>query len=199
MAGHRKPKLLTLVDFQDPLLRQVIEPVQFPLCDADRQLILDMKYSIQPAQLKAADAPWDSASGMAANQWGFNKRIFLFSPDSNDVVEVMINPSYVPLINVGIEMPEQSLSWEGCFSVPLATGNVKRYTAIRATYQNEAGETIVRELHGRRARVFQHETDHLDGMLYYELSEDKCIDKRKFGSREAVDKFYDDLYRARKK
>ena len=70
----KKPRLLTLVDFHHPLLRQSIEPVHFPLSDIDKQLIQDMKYSIEVDQLKKAGAPWDAAAGMAANQWGANKR-----------------------------------------------------------------------------------------------------------------------------
>lgn len=193
------PRRLTLVDFQHPLLRQVIEAVHFPLSDEDKQLIRDMKYSIRADQLKAAGAPWDSAAGMAANQWGVNKRIFLFCPDKDDDMKVIINPSYDPLTNTATQVPEEDLCWEGCFSVPLATGNVKRYTHIRVKYQDENGQTIVRELKGRHARVFQHETDHLNGFLYYELNANKCIDKRTFDSREAVDQFYDALYEARKK
>ncbi len=196
-----KPRLLTLVDFHDPILRQVTEPVHFPLSDKDKQLIADMKYSIQPAQLKAANAPWDSAGGMAANQWGFNKRIFLFCPDGDSVhgLEVMINPSYEPLNETITLETDQDMCWEGCFSVPLATGNVKRYTSIRATYQDENGKTIIREFSGRSARVFQHETDHLNGRLYYELDPKQCIDKRKFSTKKDVDDFYDAIYEARKK
>lgn len=194
----KKPQLLKLVDFDNSILRQAIEPVHFPLSAVDKQYIEDMKYSIQPEQLKAADAPWESAAGMAANQWGLNKRIFLFCPDKEIDLEVIINPHYEPLAYAAEQLPNEDLSWEGCFSVPLATGNVKRYTDIRATYQNEAGETITREMHGRNARVFQHETDHLNGLLYYELNPTKCIDKRKFSSREAVDKFYDLMHQKQK-
>ncbi|MBP9763931.1 MAG: peptide deformylase, partial [Gammaproteobacteria bacterium] len=194
-----KPRILTLVDFHHPILRQVTETVNFPLNSMDKQLIQDMKYSIQPEQLKTANAPWDSAAGMAANQWGTNKRIFLFCPDADTKIEVMINPSYEPLIGTTAHSPAEDLCWEGCFSVPLATGNVKRYIDIRAKYQDEEGKIIIRELSGRHARVFQHETDHLNGFLYYELSPDKCIDKRTFDSREAVDEFYDTMYEASKK
>jgi SEC-C motif-containing protein len=194
-----KPRILTLVDFHHSLLRQTAETVHFPLNDTDTQLIADMKYSIHPDQLKAANAPWESAAGMAANQWGVNKRIFLFCPDSDTDLTVIINPSYEPLISATTHSPEEDLCWEGCFSVPLATGNVKRYTHIRVKYQDEDGKTIIRELNGRHARVFQHETDHLNGFLYYELPADKCIDKRMFDSIEAVDKFYDTIYDARKK
>lgn len=183
--------LLTLVDYHHSVLREVMEPVQFPLSEQDKEIIEDMKYSIQPAQLKKANAPWDAAVGMAANQWGLNKRIFLFCPEGDTVngLEVIINPSYEPLENTGSS--PQELTWEGCFSVPLATGNVQRHTHIRVKYQNEAGETIERELYDWPARVWQHENDHLNGLLYDDAKAGKCIDKRQFSSRAEVDKFYD--------
>ena len=91
------PQLLRLVQYQDPVLRRVISPVNFPLSVADVQLILDMKYSIQSEQLRRAQAPFDSAAGMAANQWGIQKRIFLFCPEDDAQIETIINPSYQPL------------------------------------------------------------------------------------------------------
>ncbi len=177
--------LLTLVEFKHPILRKVLETVTFPLSAEDTQLIKDMKYSVQSKQLKAANAPWDSAAGMAANQWGFNKRIFVYCPNADKKIEVMINPSYEPLNET------EDLNWEGCFSVPLATGCVKRYTNIRVKYQNELGETIEKELSGRLARVFQHETDHTNGHLYSELGEKKCLHHKTFATKAEVDAFYD--------
>jgi SEC-C motif-containing protein len=186
------PRLLHLVNYHHQILRQVTETVAFPLSEQDKQLISDMKYSIQPEQLKKADAPWDAAVGMAANQWGINKRIFLFCPEGDTVngLEVIINPSYEPLSETNTNLPCQDLQWEGCFSVPLATGNVQRYTHIKVKYQNEEGKVIVRELHDWPARVWQHENDHLNGLLYDDSNAGKCTDKKQFSSKEEVEKFY---------
>jgi peptide deformylase len=188
-----KPRLLKLVDYHSPVLRQIMKPIQFPLSNEDKELIRDMKYSIQAEQLKEADAPWDAAVGMAANQWGIHKRIFLFCPDADTIngLEAIINPSYEPILETTID--QEAETWEGCFSVPLATGIVKRYTHIRVTYQNELGETIVKELRDWPARVWQHENDHLDGLLYDDEGAGKCHDKRVFLTREAVDEFYKQL------
>lgn len=71
------PKLLKLVEKQDPILHRPAQPVSFPLSLEDQQHVADMKYSILPEQLAAANAPWDSAAGMSANQWGIDRRIFL--------------------------------------------------------------------------------------------------------------------------
>jgi len=194
------PKLLQFVDYEDARLRRAIQPIQFPLDKMEEQLIQNMLYSIQKEQLKEVDASWESAAGMAANQWGINKRIFLYCPegDSENNIEVIINPSYepIPYEDLGVLYDD---SWEACFSVPLCTGYVRRYTHIRVTYQNEKGEIISRELSGWPARVWQHENDHLDGMLYDCTHAGKCLEKKQFASREEIEEFYTKVREARKK
>lgn len=179
-------RLLKLVNYDDPILRNPTEPVQFPLSDLDKQIIEDMKYSIHPEQLKAAGAPWEKASGMAANQWGINKSIFLFCPygDHKFDLTVVINPSYEFIPD------KEEIAWEGCFSVPLATGKIKRSNKIRVKYQNEKGRVIEKNLSGWEARVWQHENDHLNGFLYDDPRTGKCLDKREFTSYDAVEEFY---------
>lgn len=193
--------LLTLVDYHNPILRQKANPIKFPLSEQDKQLIRDMKYSIQKDQLKKANAPFHSAAGMAANQWGSNKRIFLFCPtgDAINGLEVVINPSYEPIVETATNLPIKELGWEGCFSIPLATGNVERYKHIKVKYQNEDGKTIVRQLSDWEAKVWQHENDHLNGWLYDDLNAKKCIEKKQFNSIEELDKFYLVVRKERKK
>lgn len=201
MIQKSSPRLLKLVDYPSLILRQKTKPLAFPLSDEDKQTINDMKYSIQSKQLLAANAPWENAVGMAANQWGIDKQIFLYCPtgDTENNLEVIINPSYEHIHPQNSD-PKQDMEteWEACFSVPLATGNVQRFIHIRVTYQNESGETIVRELEGWPARVWQHENDHLLGHLYDDPRTGKCIDKRTFSNREAVDEFYDEIREMRK-
>jgi len=187
MLTEPPPTLLKLAAYDDPILRTRTTLVSFPLSTEDRKIIAAMKYSIQPAQLREAEAPWDGAVGMAANQWGINKSIFMYCPTGDTVndLEVIINPSYEFTGN------DQEQEWEGCFSVPLSTGQIKRSSSIRVKYQNEAGESIERELSGWAARVWQHENDHLNGFLYDDHLAGKCIEKKVFESREQVDEFYD--------
>ena len=185
--------LLKLVDSDHPLLHKTIALVPFPLSSQDKQIINDMKYSIQPEQLKKAKASLDAAAGMAANQWGINKQIFIFCPERNsaEILEVIINPSYEPINDVVTGVPQQDFQWEGCFSVPLAIGKVQRYTHIRVKYHNEDGKIIVRELRDFPARVWQHETDHLNGLLFYDNPyAGKCIEKKQFSSKEELENFY---------
>lgn len=181
MSNGYKPRLLKLAEYHDKILRTKTQPVQFPLSITDQQIIADMKYSIQPEQLLAAGAPWDGAVGMAANQWGIDKSIFLYCPSGDTVndLEVIINPSYstMPTSVISVKADDYECEWEGCFSVPGARGNIKRHKRVSVQYQNEQGTVIERELNGWEARVWQHENDHLNGLLYDDVNAGKCLEK----------------------
>ena len=68
--------------------------------------------------------------------------------------------------------PEAAGYWEGCLSVPGLRGYVERPQFVRVTYQDLRGEKHVLELKGFLATVFQHEFDHLDGVLYIDRMTD---------------------------
>lgn len=196
-----KPNLLTLVPYEHSILRKRTQDIKFPLSTADQQTIADMLYSIQPEQLLKAKAPWEGAVGMAANQWGIDKSIFLFCPEGNHQpdIEVIINPSYTPIVNILMTAASEDDEWEGCFSVPLATGYIHRHLKIKVKYQNIAGEIIEKELSGWPARVWQHENDHLNGLLYDDHVAGKCLEKHKFETIAKLDEFYDTIREARNK
>ena len=106
--------------------------------------------------------------GLAAPQVHEGIRLFVgfldASPDDEVETEpvVVINPEISP---VGSEIVE---GWEGCLSVPDIRGRVPRAREIRVRALDRRGEEI--ELHALDfpARVIQHETDHLDGVLFFE-------------------------------
>lgn len=185
-------KLLKLADYSDLVLRTKTKPVEFPLSPEVQQIIEDMKYSIQPKQLKAAGAPWEGAVGMAANQWGIDLSIFLYCPSGDTVfgLSVIINPSYEILPITHADAATEEIKWEGCFSVPLASGKIKRNTHIKVKYQNEKGRVVEKILSDWDARVWQHETDHLNGFLYDSPHTGKCLEKREFATIADVEQFY---------
>lgn len=196
------PKLLTFVEKTHPILREVMPDVKDFSEASLHETIADMCYSILPAQLKKANAAFESAAGMAANQWGIRKRIFIFTPQGSDdahSMEVMINPSYVPLHKDNETQFSLSAAYEGCFSVPLATGIVNRFETIAAVYFNPAGERIERVMEGWEARVFQHETDHLDGKLYDgrldHQAGPECLERITFKDAEDMKSFWENKKR----
>ncbi len=96
--------------------------------------------------------------GLAAPQIGQPFRYFVM--DAGDKVRKVINPEILSFGNSTAEMEE------GCLSVPGIHKRVRRPKRITVRYQNESGETVEEELKDYPARVFQHEFDHLDGVLF---------------------------------
>lgn len=191
------PRLLQFAKKSDPVLRKTIAAVRDFKDPALHETIQDMCYSILPEQLKSAHGAHESAAGMAANQWGIEKRIFIYTPEGSDLekkMEVMINPSYTPYLRHKETTPEMSAAYEGCFSIPLTTGLINRYEAIIAVYYTPQGKKKERILEGWEARVFQHETDHLDGKLFDGTCDDfpgpECLERIIFKDREEMENFW---------
>jgi peptide deformylase len=185
------PRLLHLVEQGHPVLRHPTQRVTFPLSTADQQLILDMQHSILPPQLKAANAPWDGAAGMAANQWGYDRAIFLWHRDhqAGHIFDVAINPSY-EVIQDSTAASTPHTRMEGCFSVPRASGKVERVLNIRVKYQDVEGAEHSLVLTGDDARTWMHENDHVDGYLYVKPKYGKCTGFRQFDSKAAAETYY---------
>ena len=109
-----------------------------------------------------------NGAGLAAPQIGVGQRVVIFGvehkpryPDDEPVPYTeLLNPVITPLTD------ELEDGWEGCLSVPGLRGVVPRWTRIRYTGVDPQGRLIDREVSGFHARVVQHETDHLDGILY---------------------------------
>lgn len=153
----------------DPRLREVSVPVDEFDTPGLHALIGDMFDT-----MAAADG-----AGLAAPQIGVPSRVMVFGVESTprypdvEVVPttVLINPEY----DVTDEC-EQGF-WEGCLSVPGMRGLVERPVGIRYRGFDQYGERIERDATGFHAIVFQHEYDHLDGILY----PDRLADPRRFG------------------
>ena len=114
-------------------------------------------------------------AGLAANQIFYSYRVC--------VIEVMNNTRYknipnIPLkilVNPKIEVinsENKFVSYEGCLSVPNLRGKVERYSNIKVSYYNEKGKFIKEKLNGFPAIVYQHEIDHLDGILFTDRIKD---------------------------
>ncbi len=142
----------------DPrLLERSREVGRFGTAELD-DLLADMRETMRA----------ENGAGLAAPQIGVGLRVVIFGVDFNprypDAEPVpyteLINPVLTP---VSDEMEE---GWEGCLSVPGLRGVVPRYARLRYSGFDPRGHPIEREVSGFHARVVQHETDHLDGILY---------------------------------
>ncbi len=110
----------------------------------------------------------DGGLGLAAPQIGILKRIFLMdtSPLNKDdseiekVEQAFINPEI-------LERSSETINYEeGCLSIPGIYEIVELPAKIKVRYQDSSFNTIEKELDGMQARIFQHEYDHLDGILF---------------------------------
>ena len=112
--------------------------------------------------------------GISAPQISISKRIIIVAsrPSSRypqaPIMEptVMINPSFNPLTE------DIQKDWEGCLSIPGIRALVPRYTDIEITYTNIENKQVTQKLTGFVARIFQHEFDHLQGIVYLDRVED---------------------------
>lgn len=130
----------------DPILRQ--KAVKVSRFDQSiQELIDDMVDTMR-------DAP---GVGLAAPQVGVPLRIVVV--DVEDQLYVLCNPEIVE--SSGEYEPE-----EGCLSIPGYVANVKRAEAVTVKAKNRRGKQIKIKADGLLAHVFQHEIDHLDGILF---------------------------------
>lgn len=107
----------------------------------------------------------ENGVGLAAPQIGISKRLVVI--DTGDNYMELINPEI-------IESHGERVASEGCLSVPGIVGLVKRAERVVVKALNRQGEEQVLEGSGLLARAFQHEIDHLDGILFI----DKAIETR---------------------
>lgn len=98
--------------------------------------------------------------GIAAPQVGKNLRLAIVEVDEGDKFE-LINPEI-------IEAKGESLDVEGCLSIPHVYGTVKRADEVTIRYFDREGQEMEVTAFDYLARAFQHEIDHLDGVLFVE-------------------------------
>jgi peptide deformylase len=111
--------------------------------------------------------------GLAAPQVHESLRVFVAGVRRAEVVTPMTDDAEMPfvaLINPEV-VPvgdERETSWEGCLSIPDIRGKVERSRVVRVRALDRSGRRIELVAHGLPARVIQHETDHLDGVLFFD-------------------------------
>ena len=102
--------------------------------------------------------------GLAAPQVHVSLRLFVAlleeDPDAKTTATVLANPEIVSNASTREE------GWEGCLSIPDIRGMVSRFTDVTVKALDRDGRDIERQLRKFSARVAQHETDHLDGVLF---------------------------------
>jgi peptide deformylase len=174
-----------IVEIGHPVLRERAREVipEELRSDEVQRLIDDMIETMRAAE----------GAGLAANQVGETARVA--------VVEVRPgNPRYpykppVPLtviVNPVIEPLDDELEWinEGCLSVPNLRGEVPRHVSVRVRYLDRDGVEHDEVRRGLTAGTFQHELDHLDGVLFV----DRVADPSTLSTWEQFERFHKDEF-----
>jgi peptide deformylase len=151
----------------DPRLRRLARPVADPADPDFRRSAAALS-----SALEAFRAEMGFGRAIAAPQLGFDQRFI--AANLADHPFLLINPEMT------WHSQETFTLWDDCMSFPWLLVKVRRWTSISLRYQDEHGETVVREGLGRaQSELFQHELDHLDGILAL----DRAIDKQAMVSR----------------
>lgn len=158
--------LLTLAAASEPVVRtktQLVDPAMIPQQEF-QTLIDNMIHTMYET----------NGIGLAATQIGMSLRLATLVPDpdrfdfydkgSRDAI-VIINPT------ISSHSLRTTSSEEGCLSVPGYMGLVKRYSGVTVSFVDRHGNPQTVKARGLLARVYQHEIDHLEGILFVDRAE----------------------------
>ena len=179
------PKL-KILDEKNKLLHKVSKDVTFPISKEDRALALDTIKYLEMSQDESIAEKYNlrAGMGMAFVQLGYLKRIFVIASEREDGTFeecVIINPKIISrseeLIYVG--------EGEGCLSVNRPVeGIVPRHARVTVEYYDYEGNKKTIRVREDLAVAFQHEIDHLDGILFVDKIDPKNPYKNKDKMRE---------------
>ncbi len=140
--------VLSVRKYGDPVLRRRAKPVE-AVTPAIRSVIADM-----------VDTMYDEVGlGLAAPQIGVSLRLMVVADEEGREARALINP-------VITEQGGEITAEEGCLSIPGIFAPVKRAEWVRLEAQDPEGTPVAITARGLRARVLQHEMDHLNGVLF---------------------------------
>jgi peptide deformylase len=153
-TARRQLALAQIRQYGDPVLRMRAHDVS-SFDDDLARLVTRMRLLMQDAR----------GVGLAATQVGILQRVFVFQRGEDDVIAV-VNPVLSELSD------ERVTEDEGCLSLQGVTMPVERHLRLTLEGQDPDGKALRLELEGHPARVVQHETDHLDGILILDRTDD---------------------------
>jgi peptide deformylase len=150
--------VLSVFNAEDAVvLRKISKPVNRP--DNKHMVLLTQR------MLSTVTDPDVGGVGIAAPQVGINRRLILVQrfDKEGEPFEAYFNPVIV------YNSTETVTRDEGCLSIPGCRGPVERPDLIEIKYIHPEGNEVIETVQGFTARIFQHEIDHLNGVLYTDL------------------------------
>jgi len=159
--------LRPIVTLPDPVLKRKAKPVT--KFDQDLQTLIDDMIETM------RDAP---GVGLAAPQVDISEQLIVVEyseeeddEDTEEEAEAKPKKLYVMINPVIVKASEEKVvGVEGCLSIPGIQGDVERYEAIQVKGLNRFGKPQKIKVNGWMARIFQHEIDHLNGILFTEIA-----------------------------
>jgi peptide deformylase len=167
--------ILKIARMGHPVLLAKAQAVEDVAAPEIRLLLRDMAETLDDA----------GGVGLAAPQVFRSLRLFIYHvPPGRDggtavPLTAVFNPVLTPLSDA------MALGWEGCLSIPGLRAAVPRHAHMRLRGLGADGAEIDRQVSGFEARIIQHETDHLDGLMYPM----RMKDFRYFGFNEETERF----------
>ncbi len=170
-----------IIDEYDKRIRQISKEVTFPLDDKTKKVINDSLEMLRFSQIEEKAKKYDLRPGMGLSliQLGIAKRIFVicYEVEKGKFEEyIVINPKILRESEEMIYVEEG----EGCLSINRPVdGIVPRNARIKVEYYDMDGNKITKRFREELSIVFQHEYDHLNGMLFYDRIDKKNPYKNK--------------------
>jgi len=180
-----KAKLLQISQLGHPVLRKKASEINDFKDKELQDLIEDMM-----ATLKGKGV------GIAAPQVYESKRVFIIASEPNKKHPDAPKMKPTAILNPKIISRSEELEedWEACLSIPGFHGLVSRHKTIEVEYYTRDGEKRTEKFEGFLARIFQHEFDHLNGLVYLDR-----IDRTKEHLEIATDEGYENMKKNKKK
>jgi len=173
MSKFTKDYMLVMEDIVRegaPILREKTKELSLPPTEEDKEELLCMLQYLKNSQNPQVSKKYHlrPGVGLSANQIGLNKRMFaayIKNSDGEDFEYTLINPKIIAHSTSMIFIPDS----EGCLSIDRSiVGYVPRYKRVTVKAYNLEGEEVKIKLKDFEAIVFQHEIDHLNGVLFYD-------------------------------
>src|SRR6185369_10537981 len=157
------PILRQIAQLGQPVLREPTHPIANPQEPELQALIDDMLATMEDA----------GGVGIAAPQVFQSLRLFIVASRPNPRYPQAPQMEPAAMLNPELLWASQDmeLGWEGCLSIPGLRGLVPRHRRVRISYLTRTGELCEGELEGFVARIFQHEYDHINGLVYLDRVE----------------------------
>jgi peptide deformylase len=153
--------LRTIVTLPEPVLRRKARPVT--TFDKKLQTLIDDMIETM------REAP---GVGLAAPQVGISERLIVIEyvdpPEEDEEEPKEVKPKLYVMVNPEIvkSSEEKVLGVEGCLSIPGLVGEVERFATVQVKGLNRRGQPMKVKAEGWLARIFQHEIDHVNGVVF---------------------------------